>query len=115
MQVSISLHEQFKRDLKQLRKKYKSVTKDYAQLLADLQENPLLGTDLGGGVRKVRMAIAAKGKGKSGGARVITYKWNQVAPDVYKISLLTIYDKSEMSNVSDSYIKHLLATLPDKG
>lgn len=114
MQVIIGLHEQFKRDFKRLRKKYRSLTTDYAQLLADLEVNPLLGTDLGGGLRKVRMGIASKGKGKSGGARVITYTWKQVAPDTYKISLLTLYDKSEMENISDAFIQQLLQTLTNK-
>ena len=41
-------------------------------MIDDLEQNPLLGTDLGDGLRKVRMKITSKGKGKSGGARVIT-------------------------------------------
>ena len=35
--------------------------------------NPQSGVDLGGGLRKVRMAIGSKGRGKSHGARVITF------------------------------------------
>ena len=38
----------------------------------DIINNPFLGDDLGSGIRKVRMAIASKGKGKSGGARILT-------------------------------------------
>lgn len=68
------------------------------------------GADLGNGMRKVRMAIAQKGKGKSGGARVIAYHVT-VGDDVFGITLLTIYDKSELANVSDSYLKSLLADL----
>lgn len=46
------------------------------------------------------MAIASKGKGKSGGARVITYSLKQNDDNVL-IALMSIYDKSEISNVSD--------------
>lgn len=53
------------------------------------------------------MAIACKGKGKSGGARVITYNIQQVA-DTIQIDLLTIYDKGEIANVSDAFIEYLL-------
>ena len=35
--------------------------------LHSLQSNPLQGVDLGKGLRKIRMSIASKGKGKSGG------------------------------------------------
>ena len=45
---------------------------DYDAFLTGLEQDPFQGTSLGKGVRKVRMAIASKGKGKSGGARVIT-------------------------------------------
>lgn len=53
------------------------------------------------------MAIASKGKGKSGGARVITFVTTFVN-DSYSVRLLTIYDKSEIDNVSDSYLKMLI-------
>lgn len=54
------------------------------------------------------MAIASKGKGKSGGARVITYNVKQVTEDEVVITLMTVYDKSEISNVSDAYIRSLV-------
>ena len=54
-------------------KKYKSFVKDYDDFLDSLEKNPFQGTFLGMGVYKTRMAIASKGKGKSGGARVLTY------------------------------------------
>lgn len=58
------------REAKRLKKHYASFTDDYARLLEELHANPTLGTDLGGGLRKIRMRIASKGQGKSGGARV---------------------------------------------
>ena len=68
--------------------------------------DPFQGSSLGKGVRKVRMAIASKGKGKSGG-RVITYNLYQEGDSVI-IDLLTIYDKGEISNISDEFISFLL-------
>ena len=53
------------------------------------------------------MAIASKGKGKSGGARVITYNVQQTESDI-NIMLMSIYDKSEIGNVSDTYLRQLV-------
>ena len=50
------------------------------------------------------MAITSKGKGKSGGARVITHMYAIGR----KLFLLSIYDKSEKENISDDEIKLLL-------
>ena len=65
---------------------------------------------MGGGVRKIRMQIKSKGKGKSGGARILTLN---VLADIQKldVTLLTIYDKNEISNVSDGYITFLIENL----
>ena len=71
MSFEIKTIEVFDRQAKRLAKHYASFKQDYKDFLDELRKNPLVGTDLGGGVRKVRMAIVSKGKGKSGGARVI--------------------------------------------
>lgn len=70
-------------------------------------ENPFQGESLGGGVRKIRIAIGSKGKGKSGGARVLTL--TILVSDDADVTLLTIYDKEEIDNVSDNYIKWLVS------
>lgn len=111
MNVNISVHPQFQKDMKRLTKKYKSIVKDFNRFLEEIEQTPNMGTDLGNGVHKVRMAITSKGKGKSGGARIINYVYTLHEGDSCNIILLTIYDKSEISNVSDNYIKSLLATL----
>ena len=95
MTVKLILGNEFKRNFKRLAKKYKSLPMDYLSLSSSLKENPFQGVELGGGVRKIRMAITSKGSGKSG--------------DDAKVTLLTIYDKSEIDNVSDEYIKWLVA------
>lgn len=107
MKVVIHLHDEFKRQARRLNKKYRSLKDDLKTLQDDLKENPFQGTDLGGGVRKIRMAIASKGKGKSGGARVLTL--NVLVSDDADVTLLTIYDKNEIENVSNEYISWLVA------
>ena len=107
MNVTIHLHDEFKRQFRQWKKKYRSLTDDLENFQQSLKENPFQGDDLGGGVRKIRMAIASKGKGKSGGARVLTL--NVLVSDDADITLLTIYDKNEIDNVSDDYIRWLVS------
>ena len=94
---------EFRKAIKQLRKKYPSIGQDLADLLKKLQENPVLGSPLGEDCYKIRMAITSKGRGKSGGARVITCV--KIVDDT--IHLLTIYDKSEIDNISDAYLEEL--------
>lgn len=66
-----------------------------------------MGVDLGKGLRKVRMAIASKGKGKSGGARVITFVVLLATNDA-EVKLLTIYDKSDRENIPDSELQAIM-------
>jgi len=87
-----------------LAKKYASMADDFAKLLAELRANPQAGEPLGRDCYKVRMSIAAKNKGKSGGARVITCV--KVVGET--IFLLTIYDKSEQESISDQERDELL-------
>ena len=111
MKVSFVLSDEFIRQFKRLAKKYSSLVNDYGILKKELCKNPFQGDDLGNGVRKVRMSITSKGKGKSGGARVITLNVTQLEDDTIEITLLTIYDKSEISNVTDKYIKWLISLI----
>ena len=94
MSCDITYSPRFARELKKLSKHYKSLKLDYANLLESLKANPEQGVSLGNNLRKVRMAITSKNKGKSGGARVITYTVILTEIDS-EIKLLTIYDKSE--------------------
>lgn len=108
--ITFELGDEFKRQVRHLIKKYRSLPEDLRRLQLELTNNPTQGDDLGGEVRKVRMAISSKGKGKSGGARVITYRFVHTQEDT-KITLLTIYDKNEMENVSDAFIQSLIENL----
>ena len=108
--MEIYLGEEFKRQFKRLAKKYHSLTNDFKVFMRAIETDPMQGVDLGNNMRKVRMTIASKGKGKSSGARVITYHV-VLTHEHIEVNLLTIYDKSELANVSDSYLKSLLTEL----
>ena len=73
----------------------------------ELLKNPQQGTELSPGIRKIRMAIKSKGKGKSGGARVITYNFLTAEMDG-KIVLLLIYDKEDASSVKVNVLKEII-------
>ncbi|MDQ3683934.1 MAG: type II toxin-antitoxin system RelE/ParE family toxin, partial [Bacteroidota bacterium] len=75
---------------------------------ANLEENPKQGIPLGNNCYKIRMAIASKGKGKSGGARIIT----NIVIEETTVFLLSIYDKSERQNLSDKELVELLKQVP---
>lgn len=99
----------FDKQLKRLVKKYPSLKKEYIDLIDSLENNPEQGTAIGNRCYKIRLAIASKGKGKSGGARVIA---NLVIEDD-AVYLLTIYDKSEKSNLTDAELTELLKQVPE--
>lgn len=111
MNYKVKIYPQFEREIKRLSKKYRSIKEDYANLLESLKENPMQGADLGKGIRKVRMAISSKGKGKSSGARVITLILVLSDEDM-EIGLHFIYDKAERISISD---KELLEILKKNG
>jgi len=98
----------FIKSAKPIAKKYRSFNDDYQKLVKELSENPRMGVDLGDGYRKVRMAIASKGKGKSGGCRVITLDMVERNGCLY---LLYAYDKSDYDNVILDVIKDLVSEI----
>jgi mRNA-degrading endonuclease RelE of RelBE toxin-antitoxin system len=95
---------EFAKEIKRLAKKYTSLKNDFKNLLSQLNANPQSGTPIGNNCYKIRLSIASKGKGKSGGARVITH----VAVIQQSVILISIYDKSEHSTITDSEIKERL-------
>src|ERR1700744_4370465 len=110
MSYEVIATQRFRRDIKKLVKKYTSLKKEYDLLIGELEQNPLLqGTPLGNNCYKIRIAIASKGKGKSGGARVITH----IIVKENTVYLLTIYDKSEKENISDKELQELLNQLSE--
>jgi hypothetical protein len=79
------------------------------EIIQALKINADFGVSIGKNCFKIRIAIASKGKGKSGGARIIT---NFVIQEK-TVFLLTIYDKSEKENITDKELNLLLEFIPD--
>jgi hypothetical protein len=104
MNFNVIVTTGFKKHAKSIAKKHRSLRADIRDLIVSLEQNSLQGEPLGKDCYKVRMAITSKGKGKSGGSRVITCV-KVVDQDVY---LLTIYDKSDKENISDKELDELL-------
>jgi len=74
-----------------------------------LETEPRQGVALGRNCFKIRLAITSKGRGKSGGARVITNF--VVTGDT--VFLLSIYDKADKDNLTDKELKELLKEVPE--
>jgi mRNA-degrading endonuclease RelE of RelBE toxin-antitoxin system len=104
MSYNVEITETFKKEAKKLIKKYASLRKEILDLGEELAENPSLGTPLGNDVYKIRLAINSKNKGKSGGARIITYV-KIINKTVY---LLSIYNKGDKNTISDKEIEEIL-------
>jgi mRNA-degrading endonuclease RelE of RelBE toxin-antitoxin system len=101
---NIVLTEHFKAEAKKLTKKYRSLKAELETLGKKLSDNPTIGTSLGHDVYKIRLTVASKGKGKSGGARIITYV--KVIDEV--VYMVSIYDKSKLENLTKKQILELL-------
>lgn len=110
MSLEIIRSKYFTTEFKRLSKRYRSLLDDYESLLESLRANPLQGIEIAPHIRKVRMAVSSKGRGKSGGARVITFD-ALVSEQEGRIYLLLIYDKSEASNVKMDVVKEIVKEL----
>ncbi len=108
--------DNFRREAKRLAKKYASLKGELAQLVDELLSEPRKGYSLGSDIYKIRIAVKSKGKGKSGGARVVT-KVVEVQLKVNKntkhtnIFLLSIFDKSKYESISDKRIREIVGSL----
>ncbi len=102
MKCEVRTTDNFEKATKPLLKKYKSLKKELKELELELMAHPESGTSLGHHIYKIRLAVKSKGKGKRGGARVITYLELETALDqeTMTVYLLTIYDKSNIDSIS---------------
>jgi mRNA-degrading endonuclease RelE of RelBE toxin-antitoxin system len=107
MSYSILPTHRFAKELKRLVKKFSSLKKEYSELISAIVNNPDTGTFVGNNCYKIRIAVESKGKGKSGGARVITYLYVETET----VYLLTIYDKSEKENLKPNELKIMIESL----
>lgn len=97
MSYKVSAIPLFEKQAKRLVKKYPSLKRDLNNLIESLTLTPEQGNALGNSFYKIRLAIASKGKGKSGGARVITF----VKVTHNTVYLTSIYDKAEKETISN--------------
>jgi mRNA-degrading endonuclease RelE of RelBE toxin-antitoxin system len=104
MRYSVVLSLNFKKEAKRLSKKYPSLKTELTELFTELEENPTIGISLGNDIYKIRLAIASKNKGKSGGARVLSF----VKVTQTTVLLFSIYSKSEVDNLTDKQIQDLI-------
>lgn len=113
MKANVIVTPNFQREAKRLMKKYRSLKSELIRLSSELEATPKMGILIGKDTYKIRLAVKSKGKGKSGGMRVITYVEvtvveNKEESDVY---LLSIYDKSEYENISDAALEGLISEI----
>lgn len=107
MSYSIISTHRFEKELKRLAKKFPTLKNEFAELIADISENPGAGTYIGNSCYKIRLAIASKGKGKRGGARVVTHLY--IATET--VYLLTIYEKGEKADLKPNELKEMIESL----
>ncbi|MFO0323110.1 MAG: type II toxin-antitoxin system RelE/ParE family toxin [Bacteroidota bacterium] len=108
MSYKVKTIPKFDKELKRLAKKYPSLKHEFFELIQQLKKQPEQGTPIGNNCFKIRLAVASKGKGKSGCASVITYL--QITDTT--VFLLSIYDKSEQENITDKDLFELLKYIP---
>lgn len=107
MSYNILTTQRFEKELKRLVKKFPSLKSEFSRFVSVILENPEAGTYIGNSCYKTRLAITSKGKGKRGGARVITYLYF-TTQTVY---LLTIYEKGEKADLKTKELKEMIESL----
>jgi mRNA-degrading endonuclease RelE of RelBE toxin-antitoxin system len=107
MNFKILVTSNFSKQLKKLNKKYPSLSADISKLKDTLEKNPTSGISLGMDCYKIRIRISSKGKGKSGGARVITL----VKITRSSVYLLALYDKSESESITLKELQYLIGMI----
>lgn len=109
MTTKVDLAPEFRRNLKALKKKYSTVTKEIRRLVVEIEQDGRPGDKVPGvgyDVCKVRLKNPDAGKGKSGGFRVIYYLRLED-----HVILLTIYSKTDQSDLSPQAIKEILESI----
>ena len=120
MSYSVIPIDRFKREAKRLIKKYPSLKSELSDLTSILSKDPTTGKSLGNNTFKIRLAIKSKGKGKSGGLRVITHLGTEIIGITMEegettiVTLISIYNKSETAAITDKELKDLIARLENE-
>lgn len=117
MKIKVLTSKNFRNKAKRLLKKYNSLKSELQNLENLLLENPEYGIPLGYDCYKIKLAVKSKGKGKSGGVRIITnviIKIKIDEEDLKIVGMVTIYDKSEYENISDKELIQLISELNEE-
>ena len=107
MSFEIITSEYAERMIKKLSKRYRSFDGDIKAFRESLKADPMQGVEIAPNIRKIRMAITSKGRGKSGGARVITLN-ALVADHGGTIFLLLVYDKADAASVKMNVVRDII-------
>lgn len=105
--ITVQFTPEFKRNLRTLAKKYRHIREDIEPIIVALQTGELPGDQvpgIGHTIFKVRASNRDRAKGKSGGYRVIYYL--RTTTDII---LVTIYSKTEQSDISMEQIRHIVS------
>lgn len=110
MSFEIQTTSHFDNEAKRLAKRHRSFIDDLQDFQEELLKNPYQGTELSPGIRKIRLTINSKGRGKSGGARVITFTYLVDEKDGVVI-LLLLYDKADASSIKMNVVREIIKDL----
>ncbi len=111
--VEIVYTPEFKRNIRQLAKKYRHIKSDVQPIINQLLQGAMLGDQIPGvryEVFKVRVKNTDVTKGKSGGYRIIYYR-----PSKNPTVLVTIYSKTEQSDITPREIRRIISECEQKG
>ncbi|GEM_PF-61022 len=104
--VAVLYTPEFKRNIRQLAKKYRRIKTDVQPLLDTLTAGQTPGNQISGvehEVFKARVRNTDSGKGKSGGYRIIYQRMTDGS-----ILLITIYSKTEQADVEPKEIRQII-------
>ncbi len=104
MNYNIVVHDNFKRELKPFIKKYPSIKSDLEDLINNISTELSNADDLGNGFKKIRLNIKSKGKGKSGGARIISFE-TVISIDETTVLFGSIYNKTDFTSINLDVLK----------
>ena len=110
MNFEIQTSSYFDAEAKRLAKRHRSFIDDLQDFRDSILKNPYQGTELSPGIRKVRLTIGSKGRGQSGGARVITFTYLVNEKDGVVI-LLLLYDKADASSIKMNVVRQIIKDL----
>jgi mRNA-degrading endonuclease RelE of RelBE toxin-antitoxin system len=118
VKIEVKITKSFKRQAKPLLKKYISLKNELLELQSSLFEHPEQGILLTENVFKIKIGVKSKGRGKSGGLRIITFVETFIVAEIEEddktkktVNLIAIYDKSETENIHDSEIENLISEI----